>query len=89
MSNLRSRLDALEKVVGQVSAAAEPLLIFGGLGDDDTSRIGFSAGLHFERLPDETIEAFRVRVMAVARAARTTPTFGGLPDPIIDEVHAD
>jgi hypothetical protein len=86
--SLRSRLDALEKVVGQVTAAAEPLLIYGGLETDSTDRIGFAAGQHFERLPDETVEAFRVRVMAVARAARTTPTFGGLPEMPTDEMHA-
>jgi hypothetical protein len=86
--NLRSRLDALEKIVGQVTAVAEPLLILGGLIDDDCDRLGFAAGQHFERHEGETIEAFRVRVMAVARAARTTPTFGGLGDMPMDESHA-
>jgi hypothetical protein len=77
--NLRSRVDALEKVVGRIDAAAEPLLIHGGLVDDATDRIGFAAGQHFERDENETVEAFRVRVMAAAGAARNSPLFGGLP----------
>ncbi len=76
---LRSRLEALERVIGQVNSAAEPLLIYGGLVDDETDRIGFAAGQHFERGDDETVEAFRVKVMAEARATRTIPMFGGLP----------
>jgi hypothetical protein len=64
------------------------MLIYGGLIADETDRIGAAAGQHFERDENETVEAFRVRVMAVAWAARTAPIFGGLPPMPMDEDHA-
>jgi hypothetical protein len=85
MSALRTRVEAAERLLGQVTINAEPLVILGGLEADASSDIGFAASQHFERDENETVEAFRVRVMAVTRAARTTPIFGGLPPMVTAE----
>jgi len=87
--SLRSRIDALEAVVGRIDKASEPLLILGGLVEDNTGDIASVSGEHLERGADETPDAFRVRIMARARRMRAVPLFGGLPNMPRDEVADD
>ena len=84
--SLRSRIDALEAVVGRIDKASEPLLILGGLVEDNTGDIASVNGEHLERGREESTNAFRVRVLAGARQLRATALFGGLPDMPRDEV---
>jgi hypothetical protein len=76
--SLRARLHAAEIQLGRVSAPLDPIVIHGGIAGDGPDNFAMVGEELIERLPDETSETFRARVLARARAARQPAIFGGL-----------
>jgi|HubBroStandDraft_1064217.scaffolds.fasta_scaffold406709_1 hypothetical protein len=77
--SLRSRLEAAEAQVGRVVTGHEGITLLGGIEADASDRFAAIGHMHIERLEDETVGAFRERVLTAARAAKEHAVFGGLP----------